>query len=190
MDGLLLATVLSGIILAAVGLLRLGTYITFIPYSVTVGFTAGIAAIIFASQVKELLGLTLDGPDPGPLLQKLPILWHSLPSLDPAAGMLALAAIIIIAGLKRVRPHWPGMLIAVAAVPFLDSTAANTIEALAGKAARRGVRVMLTGTSREVRKELFAHGIRPRLVSYEHSIERALSKARAAQMQEPARVNG
>src|SRR5262245_12953049 len=58
-DGLIRATFMSGIILLAVGLLRLGTFIKYIPYPVTVGFTAGIAVIIMASQVKELFGLTL-----------------------------------------------------------------------------------------------------------------------------------
>ena len=71
LDGLLLATLLSGLILVAVGLLRLGTFIKYIPFPVTVGFTTGIATIIFASQVKELLGLTLEGREPGPLLPKL-----------------------------------------------------------------------------------------------------------------------
>ena len=56
-DGLLLATMLAGLMLAAIGLLKLGTYIKFIPYPVTVGFTAGIAVIILASQLKDLLGL-------------------------------------------------------------------------------------------------------------------------------------
>jgi sulfate permease, SulP family len=51
-DGLLLATLMAGGLLLALGLFRLGAYIKFIPYPVTVGFTAGIAAIIFASQVK------------------------------------------------------------------------------------------------------------------------------------------
>jgi sulfate permease, SulP family len=69
MDGLLLATFLAGLILIAIGLLRLGTYIKFIPYPVTVGFTAGIAAIIFASQIKDLLGLTLSSPEPGALVE-------------------------------------------------------------------------------------------------------------------------
>jgi len=55
MDGLILATFLSGLMLAAVGFLRLGTFIKFIPFPVTVGFTAGIAVIIFASQIKERL---------------------------------------------------------------------------------------------------------------------------------------
>ena len=69
--------------LIAAGLLRLGTYIKFIPYPVTVGFTAGIAAIIFASQIVPLLGLTLTGPEPGPLLEKLPALRAALPTLEP-----------------------------------------------------------------------------------------------------------
>ncbi|MEC5322505.1 SulP family inorganic anion transporter [Aurantimonas sp. A3-2-R12] len=114
MDGLLLATILSGVMLMAVGLLRFGTYIKFIPYPVTVGFTAGIAVIIFASQIKDLLGLTL-GDEPGPLLEKLPVIWASLPSVNAAAIALSAATIVVITGLKRARPHWPGMLIAVGA---------------------------------------------------------------------------
>src|SRR6478672_7318756 len=51
--------------LIGAGLLRLGTYIKFIPYPVTVGFTAGIAVIIFASQLRDLLGITLGGKEPG-----------------------------------------------------------------------------------------------------------------------------
>ena len=64
-DGLVLATFLAGLMLIAAGLLGLGTYIKFIPYPVTVGFTAGIAAIIFASQLVPLLGLTLARPGAG-----------------------------------------------------------------------------------------------------------------------------
>src|SRR5438477_4007846 len=56
-DGLILATLLSGLVLLAIGLLKLGTFIKYIPYPVTVGFTSGIAVIIFASQLKELFGL-------------------------------------------------------------------------------------------------------------------------------------
>lgn len=113
MDGLILATFLSGLMLMAVGLLRLGTFIKFIPFPVTVGFTAGIAVIIFASQIKELLGLTLQGPEPGPLLEKIPVLWQALPSLTPAALAVSLGTAAVILGLRRLRPHWPGMLIAV-----------------------------------------------------------------------------
>ncbi|MDQ7775937.1 MAG: SulP family inorganic anion transporter [Paracoccus aminovorans] len=59
MEGLILATFMSGMMLVAIGLLRLGTFIKFIPFPVTVGFTAGIAVIIFASQLKEIFGLDM-----------------------------------------------------------------------------------------------------------------------------------
>ena len=114
MDGVILATFLSGFMLAAIGLLRLGTFIKFIPFPVTVGFTAGIAVIIFASQIKELLGLTLAGPEPGALLEKIPVLWTALPSVTPAAVALSLGTAALILALRVFRPHWPGMLIAVA----------------------------------------------------------------------------
>ncbi|MCP5432823.1 MAG: SulP family inorganic anion transporter [Alphaproteobacteria bacterium] len=114
-EGLYLATLIAGLILLAVGFLQLGTYIKFIPYPVTVGFTAGIAVIIFASQLKELFGLTLEGPEPGPLLEKLPALWNALPTAEPSTVCVAVATVALIAVLKQVRPHWPGMLIAVAA---------------------------------------------------------------------------
>ncbi|MBN8188790.1 SulP family inorganic anion transporter [Salipiger thiooxidans] len=112
MEGLILATFLSGLMLAAVGFLRLGTFIKFIPFPVTVGFTAGIAVIIFASQIKELFGLTLDH-EPGELLEKLPALWDARASLTPAALLVSAATVAIILWLRRWRPHWPGMLIAV-----------------------------------------------------------------------------
>ncbi|MAX74286.1 MAG: sodium-independent anion transporter [Nioella sp.] len=112
MDGLILATFLSGLMLALVGFLRLGTFIKFIPFPVTVGFTAGIAVIIFASQVKELFGLTL-AHEPGELLEKIPALWGARESLTPTALGLSVATISVILGLRRWRPHWPGMLIAV-----------------------------------------------------------------------------
>ncbi len=112
MEGLILATFLSGLMMSAAGFLRLGTFIKFIPFPVTVGFTAGIGIIIFASQIKELFGLTLDH-EPGALLEKLPALWEARSSLTPAALFVSVATVAIILGLRRWRPHWPGMLIAV-----------------------------------------------------------------------------
>jgi SulP family sulfate permease len=114
-EGLILATFLSGLMLAAMGLLRLGTFIKFIPFPVTVGFTAGIAVIIFASQLRELLGLSLSDGEPGQLLEKLPVLWAAAPTLTPAAFALSAATVATIVAVKYARPHWPGMLIAVAA---------------------------------------------------------------------------
>ncbi|MEO8375277.1 MAG: SulP family inorganic anion transporter [Sphingomonas bacterium] len=117
-DGLILATMLSGLILLAVGFLRLGTFIKYIPYPVTVGFTSGIAVIIFASQLKDLFGLTLAGAEPGPFLPKLLALGGALPSLSVTATAIAGVSVAAILVLRRLRPHWPGFLIAVALGAF------------------------------------------------------------------------
>jgi SulP family sulfate permease len=114
MDGLILATILSGIMLMGIGYLRLGTYIKFIPYPVTVGFTAGIAVTIFSGEIKPLLGLSFKGAEPGPLLEKIPFLWSNLSTLSLAALSLSLACIALLASLRIWRPRWPAMLIVVA----------------------------------------------------------------------------
>src|SRR5689334_5818844 len=67
-EGLVLAVLLSGLMLTLLGLLRLGSLIRHIPHAVTVGFTAAIAVTILASQLKDLAGLSLTGPEPGSLL--------------------------------------------------------------------------------------------------------------------------
>ncbi|MGP9789449.1 SulP family inorganic anion transporter [Roseinatronobacter sp. NSM] len=112
MDGLILATFLSGLMLAVAGFLRLGTFVKFVPFPVTVGFTAGIAVIIFASQIKEIFGLTLVD-EPGALAEKLPALWQARDSMTPHALGLSLATVVVIVALRRWRPNWPGMLVAV-----------------------------------------------------------------------------
>ena len=90
-----------------------GPYIRYIPYPVTVGFTAGIAVIIFASQLREIFGLTLPGAEPGEILQKLQALWAARGTVSWAALAVAALTAAAILTLRRVRPHWPGMLIAV-----------------------------------------------------------------------------
>jgi sulfate permease, SulP family len=132
-DGMLIATMIAGLILIAVGFLRLGTYIKFIPFPVTVGFTAGIAVIIFASQIKDLLGLQLAEPEPGELLEKLPVLWGAIGTVSPAAVAIALGSIGIIAGLRKYRPGWPGMLIAVAAASAATALFALPVETIGSR---------------------------------------------------------
>jgi sulfate permease, SulP family len=112
-DGVILVTSMAGVFLIAAGLLRLGTYIKFIPYPVTVGFTAGIAVIIFTSQLKDLLGITLAGKEPGEFIPRLEALTGALPTANHSAIVIATVSIAIIVALRALRPHWPGILIAV-----------------------------------------------------------------------------
>jgi SulP family sulfate permease len=112
-DGLILATFMSGFILLAIGYLRLGTYIKYIPYPVTVGFTAGIAVIIFISQIKDLLGLSLPGKEPGPVIEKLAALSIAWPSFNISAVAVSVLSVGTIVAVRKVRPRWPSLLIAV-----------------------------------------------------------------------------
>ncbi|GAA3841216.1 SulP family inorganic anion transporter [[Pseudomonas] carboxydohydrogena] len=113
LDGVILATMMAGVFLIAAGFLRLGTYVKFIPYPVTVGFTAGIAVIIFASQIKDLLGLNLPGHEPAAFLPKLAALGGVIGTINPSAVLLAVVTIAVMVVLRILRPNWPGILIGV-----------------------------------------------------------------------------
>ena len=132
MDGLILATFMSGLMLATAGFLRLGTFVKFIPFPVTVGFTAGIAVIIFASQIKELFGLTLEH-EPGELLEKIPALWDARASITPAATAVSAATVAVILGLRRWRPNWPGMLVAVGLAAVATSLLGLSVQTIGTK---------------------------------------------------------
>jgi SulP family sulfate permease len=116
-DGLVLATLLAGLMMIGIGFLRLGTFIKYIPFPVIVGFTSRIAVIIFASQLRELLGLDIVA-EPAALLPKLAALWANLHTIKPATLLLSLLAVALIIGVRRFRPRWPALLIGVA-VPSL-----------------------------------------------------------------------
>jgi len=94
-EGVMLATAMAGVFLIAAGLLRLGTYIKFIPYPVTVGFTAGIAVIILTSQIRDLLGIRLAGKEPGEFIPKLEALARGLPTASGSAIAIAALSIAI-----------------------------------------------------------------------------------------------
>lgn len=114
-EGLLLTVLVSGLMLTLLGVMRLGSLIRHIPHAVTIGFTCAIAVTILASQLKDLGGLRLSASEPGPLIPKLAALLQALPTLNPAALGVGAAAAALIFALKRWRPIWPGMLIAVVA---------------------------------------------------------------------------
>jgi SulP family sulfate permease len=111
-DGLVLATAMAGLMMIAVGAFRLGTYIKYIPYPVTVGFTAGIAVIIFTSQLRDLLGLDL-AREPAAFAPKLAAIWGAIGSIKLATVIVSVASIAAIVLIRKFRPHWPSFLIIV-----------------------------------------------------------------------------
>jgi SulP family sulfate permease len=113
LGGLLLCTLMAGMILIAMGLLRAGRLIEFVPYPVTLGFTAGIGIVIAVLQIKDLFGLHLAGT-PQHLLEQVNLLIHALPSLqlgDSLVGVACLATLLI---WPRLVPKIPAHLVALA----------------------------------------------------------------------------
>ena len=92
--------------------------VKYIPFPVTVSFTAGIAFIIFASQLKELLGLAVPN-EPAAFLPKLEALWQARGSINLQAVAIGVATVLIILGLRKWRPGWPAFLIAITAAAAL-----------------------------------------------------------------------
>ena len=112
LDGLLLATLMAGVFLILIGALRLGSYIKFIPYPVTVGFISGIATILFVGQIGDLLGLRMVN-NPADILPKLEAIGAVLPTFTPSAVAVSITTVVLIVGLRRYAPRLPGILIAV-----------------------------------------------------------------------------
>jgi len=113
-DGLLLATLLAGIILVAAGLVRAGRFVALVPEPVIEGFTVGIALIIAVSQLKDLLGLSA-AHVPADLLHGLPALWAARGGLNLEALGLGLVSIAGIAAFRHFLPWFPGSLLVIAA---------------------------------------------------------------------------
>jgi len=111
-DGLLIATVMAGIMLVGLGVARVGAVIKFVPFPVTVGFTSGIALIIFSSQVKDLLGLRM-GDVPSPFVEKWVAYAHAAGTVDPWTVGIAVLTLAILLAWPRVSRRVPGPFIAL-----------------------------------------------------------------------------
>jgi SulP family sulfate permease len=119
-DGLVLATLIAGLLLMVAGFFRLGTYIKYIPFPVTIGFTAGIAVIIFVTQMHDFLGLRIP-KEPSEFVPKLAALWSALPTINPIAVAVSLLSVAIILAVRRFRPTWPALLFAVVAAAAITA---------------------------------------------------------------------
>ena len=104
---LILATAMSGVLLFLMGLFRLGTLIRFIPVSVVIGFTNGIAVLIMLSQIKDFLGLKINNM-PADFFGILHALWHNLHSANLASLLLALASLSLLIGWLRMSRRLTG----------------------------------------------------------------------------------
>jgi len=119
-DGLAIATLMAGVILVLMGLLRLGSLIRYIPETITVGFTSGIAITIVISQVKDFLGLTFA---PGTMavesMEKIEAIAHSITTVNPIAVIVGVVAVAILILWPMINNKIPASLVAVLVLSLL-----------------------------------------------------------------------
>ena len=113
LSGLIIATMLAGVFLILLGVCRLGTIIKFIPYPIVVGFTSGIAVTIFTTQIKDLLGLQIEGKLPGDFISKWAVYLHNLDTIDWITAVVGILSIVIIALTPKISKKIPGSLVAI-----------------------------------------------------------------------------
>src|SRR5690606_14559390 len=122
-QGLTVATFMAGFLIMLMGFLRAGQLLKFFPHTLVVGFTAGIAVVIFSTQVKDLFGLKIDEV-PADFLEKWAVFGANFNTIDPVATGLGLVAIVLSLFLSRFTKVIPGPLAAIvvctAAVHFLE----------------------------------------------------------------------
>jgi sulfate permease, SulP family len=111
-DGLAIATLMAGVFLIIMGLARLGTLLKFIPYPLTVGFTSGIALIIFTSQINDFLGLRVHNL-PSNFFEKWYVYAQSLHAIDTSSLLVGLGSLLVIVFWPRISHRIPGPLVAL-----------------------------------------------------------------------------
>ncbi|RKF16195.1 SulP family inorganic anion transporter [Roseovarius spongiae] len=128
-DGLVLATLMAGVIMLVAGLLRAGNLVAFVPEPVISGFTIGIGVIIAMSQVKDFLGLALDDA-PADFIAKTGALWAGRDTLNLWAVAIGLATMVMIVALRRLAPRAPGLIVAVGVTSALVAFAPLPVDTI------------------------------------------------------------
>ena len=114
MDGLIIATIMAGVFLIIMGFLRLGSLIKFIPYTITTGFTAGIAVTILIGQIKDFLGVSYaDGSKPVETMEKIKALISNISTVNYQVLIIGVVCLAILIVWPKISAKIPGSLIAV-----------------------------------------------------------------------------
>ena len=134
-EGLLISTILAGIMLVIFGLLKLGSLLKFIPHPLVVGFTSGIALVIFSTQIKDALGLEVSNL-PSAFIDKWSVYFNALKTTNWIAVVITASTLIISAGFNRITNKIPGSFVAIilmTAIVAIFKLPVTTIEALYGE---------------------------------------------------------
>lgn len=134
-DGLIISTIMAGVIMIAFGVLKLGALLKFIPHPLVVGFTSGIALVIFSTQIKDALGLQVEHV-PSEFLAKWQIYLENISTFNPTAIALTVCTILIVLYSKKLTKKVPGSFIAIVLITLatqLFNLPVTTIETFFGE---------------------------------------------------------
>lgn len=134
-DGLIIATIMAGIFLIIMGICRFGSLIKYIPYTITTGFTCGIAVTLFVGQLKDFFGLQMDAV-PSEFLEKIIAYGKNITTINWTAALIGLAAIVIMLVWPKVTDKIPGSLVAIIVTTVIVAVAqlpVNTIGSVYGE---------------------------------------------------------
>ncbi|MEE1217428.1 MAG: sulfate permease [Agathobacter sp.] len=134
-DGLIVATILAGIILVIMGICRFGSLIKYIPYTITTGFTCGIAVTLFVGQLKDFFGLQMKSV-PSEFLDKIIAYGKNIGTINVTATVIGLLAVAIMLIWPKVTDKIPGSLVAIivtTAIVYFAKLDVNTIGSVYGQ---------------------------------------------------------
>ena len=134
-DGLIVATILAGIILVIMGICHFGSLIKYIPYTITTGFTCGIAVTLFVGQLKDFFGLSIKSV-PSEFLDKVIVYAKNIKSVNITASLIGLSAIAIMLIWPKITDKIPGSLVAIiitTAIAYFAELPINTIGSVYGE---------------------------------------------------------
>jgi SulP family sulfate permease len=131
-DGLAVATLMAGVMLIVMGMMRMGAFLKFIPYPVTVGFTSGIALIIFSSQIKDFFGLRMETV-PAEFVEKWQEYARHFHTFNWQALLVGTVCLLIVFLWPRITPRIPGSLIAIVVGTLMARLLELDVETIASR---------------------------------------------------------
>lgn len=179
-------TLMVGVIQLLLGLARVGTVVSFIPHTVVVGFTIGAAVVIAASQLHHFIGISIDSGYA--LTDRLSAIARSLSATHPQAVLIGMVTLATAVAVRRFRPRWPGLLIAMAVgtavngLPVGDGRAVETVGAIPGTLPPLSIELI----SLKQMPELASGALAVAMIA----LIEAVAIAKAIGMQSHQRING
>lgn len=157
-DGLIVATILAGIILVIMGLCRFGSLIKYIPYTITTGFTCGIAVTLFVGQLKDFAGLEIEKV-PSEFLEKIAAYAQNIGTVNPWALFVGVFAIIIMLIWPKVTDKIPGSLVAIivtTAAAYFAKLPVSTIGSVYGELSSSFPKFHVPGVTLDLVEEMLS----------------------------------